>query len=123
MELMKIVQEVRKLLVCVILCKSILLVPCPMPFDPMNGMINCLLGDDGALSYEDTCITMCNTGYEIQAGDNTRTCQSNMMLNGTVATCGRGMTCKLYKNYSCAEIRCLRGHNRSKCTELCMILT
>jgi len=71
--------------------KIIPLVTCPMPSDPMNGMINCLLGDDGVLSYEDTCTTMCNTGYEIQAGDVMRTCQSNMMFNGTSAACGRGV--------------------------------
>jgi len=100
MELMKIVQEVNYWCVSYF-AKSISLVPCPMPFDPMNGMINCLLGDDGALSYEDTCTSMCNTGYEIQAGDNTRTCQSDMMLNGTGATCSRGMTCKLYTLFMC----------------------
>ena len=62
-----------------------------MPPDPMNGMINCYLGVDGVLSYEDFCITVCNTGYEIQSGDDMRTCQSDEMLNGTNATCGRGM--------------------------------
>jgi len=62
-----------------------------MPSDPMNGIVNCSLGDDGVLSYEDTCTTMCDTGYEIQVGDAMRICQSNMMLNGTSATCGRGV--------------------------------
>jgi len=66
-------------------------VSCSMPSDPMNGIVNCSLGDDKALSYEDTCTTMCNTGYEIQAGDAMRTCQSNMMFNGIGATCGRGV--------------------------------
>jgi len=33
---------------------------------------------------------MCNTGYEIQAGDPTRTCQSDGMFNGTMAMCNRG---------------------------------
>jgi len=73
------------------LVESISLVPCQMPPNPMNGMINCSLGDDGILSYEDTCTTMCNTGYEIQAGDSMRTCQSDMMFNGTSATCERGV--------------------------------
>ena len=62
-----------------------------MPPNPMNGMINCSLEDDGVLSYEDTCTTMCNTGYEIQTGGAMRTCQSDGMLNGTNATCGRGV--------------------------------
>ena len=59
--------------------------------NPMNGMINCSMGDDGVLSYEDTCYTFCNTFYEIQAGDTMRTCQSDGMFNGTSATCGKGM--------------------------------
>jgi len=53
-------------------------------------MINCSLGNDGVLSYEDTCTTMCNTGYEIQAGDAMRFCQSDGVFNGTSATCDRG---------------------------------
>ena len=48
-----------------------------MPPNPMDGMINCSLGDDGVLSYEDTCDIFCNTGYEIQAGDDMITCQSD----------------------------------------------
>ena len=59
--------------------------------NPMNGMINCSLEDDGVLSYEDTCTVICNTGYEVRAGDVMRTCQSNMTFNGTSATCGKGM--------------------------------
>ena len=63
-----------------------------MPPNPMNGMINCLLGDDGVLSFEDTCDIFCNTGYEIQAGNDMITCQSDGMFNGTSTsvTCGRG---------------------------------
>ena len=88
---MPIVQEVNYFsMFHALYCKSIKLVPCTLPPDPMNGMINCSLGDDGVLSYEDTCTTLCNTGYEVQAGDVMRTCQSNMMFNGTSATCGRG---------------------------------
>ena len=64
---------------------------CTILFNPVNGIINCSLGDDGVLSYEDTCTTLCNTGYEIQAGDAMRTCQSDMTFNGTNATCGRGL--------------------------------
>ena len=54
-------------------------------------MINCSLGDDGVLSYEDTCDILCNTGYEIQTGDDMITCQSDGMFNGTIATCRRGV--------------------------------
>ena len=56
----------------------------------MNGMINCSLGDDRVLSYEDICTTMCDTGYEVQAGDVMRTCQSDGMFDGTMAMCNRG---------------------------------
>ena len=76
---------------CVINSNHFPAVPCSMPPNPMNGMINCSLGDDGVLSYEDTCDTFCNTGYEIQAGDDMRTCQSDGMFNGSSATCGRGV--------------------------------
>ena len=62
-----------------------------MPTNPMNGMINCSLGDDGFLSYEDTCDIFCNTGYEIQSGDDMITCESDGMVNGTIPTCGRGL--------------------------------
>ena len=58
----------------------------------MNGMINCLLGDDGVLSYEDTCTTMCNSGYELQTSEAMRTCQSSGIFNGTMAMCNRGIT-------------------------------
>ena len=62
-----------------------------MPINPMNGMINCSLGDDELLNYEDTCGIFCNTGYNIQSGDDMITCESDGMFNGTSATCGRGM--------------------------------
>ena len=65
------------------------IVPCFMPTNPLNGMINCSLGDDGVLSYEDTCTVTCNTGYML-IGDDMRTCQSDGMLNGTEAMCDRG---------------------------------
>ena len=67
-------------------------VPCPIPTNPMNGMINCSLGDDGVLSYEDTCTATCDTGYML-TGDAMRTCQSDGMFNGTEAMCNRGKLC------------------------------
>jgi len=57
---------------------------------PNNGMINCLLGDDGVPSYEDTCIFTCNTGYEL-TGSDIRICQSNGNWSGSEAVCRRGM--------------------------------
>ena len=76
---------------CVINSNHFPAVPCSMPPNPMNGMINCSLGDDGVLSYEDTCDIVCNTGYEIQSGDDMTTCQSDGMFNDTSATCSRGV--------------------------------
>ena len=58
--------------------------------NPHNGMINCLLGDDGVPSYEDTCSFTCNTGYEL-TGSDTRTCQSNGNWSGSDDVCRRGI--------------------------------
>ena len=52
------------------------LVTCATLTDTTNRSITCSLGDDGVLSYEDTCSFTCNTGYEL-TGSDTRTCQSN----------------------------------------------
>ena len=68
---------------------SSLLVPCSSLNDPNNGMISCSLGDDGVLSYEDTCSFTCNTGYEL-TGSNTRTCQSDGSWSGSDDVCSRG---------------------------------
>ena len=49
-------------------------------------MINCLLGDDGVPSYEDTCNFTCNTGYEL-TGSTERTCQSDGSWSGSLVSC------------------------------------
>ncbi|XP_065903516.1 CUB and sushi domain-containing protein 1-like isoform X2 [Dysidea avara] len=61
-------------------------VTCPSIVHPVNGMINCSLGDDGVHSYEDTCCFTCNTGYELIGSDN-RTCQSNGSWSGNGTKC------------------------------------
>ena len=58
--------------------------------NPVYGVINCSLGDDGDPSYEDTCSFTCNTGYEL-TGSDTRTCQSDGSWSGSDAVCRRGM--------------------------------
>ena len=59
------------------LCASlIIIVTCPTLSSPMDGIINCLLGNDGIDSYENNCSFTCNTGYEL-TGSDTRTCQSD----------------------------------------------
>ena len=73
----------------------VVLVPCLSLTDPNNGMITCLLGDDGVPSYEDTCSFTCNTGYEL-TGSDTRTCQSNGSWSGSDVVCRRGMSVLLF---------------------------
>ena len=60
-----------------------------------NGNINCALGDDGVLNYEDTCDVTCNTGYTL-TGSATRMCLSNGSWDGMDGTCKKG------KNYYCS---------------------
>ena len=68
-----------------------ILVPCPLLDNPNNGMINCLLGDDNFISYEDICHFTCNTGYEV-TGSDTRTCQSDgSWSSNNNSLCKRGM--------------------------------
>ena len=73
---------VRKFLFTIVNCSTL--------NSPMNGMIDCSLGDDKNFSYEDTCRFTCNTGYEL-TGSDTRTCQSDGSWSGKETICGRGM--------------------------------
>ena len=59
-----------------------------MPANTLNGILDCPPGDDGVLSYEDTCSVTCAMGYMV-SGDAVRTCQSNGTFNGTEADCSR----------------------------------
>ena len=43
----------------------ILLVSCPLPSEPNNGIIDCTIENDRGPSYEDTCNFTCITGYEL----------------------------------------------------------
>ena len=63
-------------------------VTCLMPANPINGMLDCPLGGDGVLSYEDTCTASCAMGYMV-TGDAVRICQSDGTFNGTEANCSR----------------------------------
>ena len=67
------------MLMCIVRCAS-----------SINGIINCSLGDDGVLSYEDTCSFTRNTGYEL-TGSDIRTCQSDGSWSGSNDVCRRGM--------------------------------
>ena len=64
-------------------------VRCPLLINPVDGMIDCPLGNDGALSYGDTCSITCDTGYEL-TGSDIRTCKSDGSWNGTDGVCTRG---------------------------------
>ena len=63
-----------------------MIVFCPSLTNLTNGMISCLLGDDGVHSYEDTCSFPCNTGYEL-TGSSERTCQSNGSWSESSVSC------------------------------------
>ena len=65
-----------------------LAVQCLPLTNPNNGVINCLLGDDGVPSYEDTCSFTCNAGYELTDSD-TRTCQSDGSWSDSDVVCNR----------------------------------
>ena len=67
----------------------IIVVLCSALNDLKNGVINCIIGNDGVLSYEDTCSFTCHTGY-VLTGSNIRVCQSNRTWNGDEATCVQG---------------------------------
>ena len=71
-----------------ILCDAYL-VSCPSLTDPVNGIISCSLGDDGVLSFRDTCNFICNTGYEL-VGGNLSICQSDGSWSRFNATCDKG---------------------------------
>jgi len=64
----------------------ILLVPCFPLTPPQNGKMTCSLGDDGALSYRDTCTFTCDAGYELFASE-TRTCHGYGRWSGTDTIC------------------------------------
>ncbi|XP_065893685.1 CUB and sushi domain-containing protein 1-like isoform X2 [Dysidea avara] len=82
-------------------------VPCLSLTDPNNGMITCLLGDDGVPSYEDTCSFTCNTGYEL-TGSDTRTCQSDGSWSGNETIC-RKVHCPLLTQPNNGHINCIVG--------------
>ena len=72
-----------------IILLNLFVVSCPNLSQPENGLINCSLGDDGVISYEDTCSFICSTGYEL-TGSDTRTCQSDGSWSGSYDVCRRG---------------------------------
>ena len=51
-----------------------------------NGNVSCSLGDDGVLSYQDTCNVTCDTGYTLNGSD-TRICLSNGSWSGMDGIC------------------------------------
>ena len=61
------------------------IVRCP-PSNLNNGVISCFRGDDGILSYQDTCRFTCNTGYR-RSGSSQRTCQSDGSWSGSPVSC------------------------------------
>ena len=62
------------------------LVPCPSLPAPINGMINCSLGDDGVPNPGESCSFICDTGYQLKVSD-MRTCGNDGNWSGKNATC------------------------------------
>jgi len=81
-------------------------------------MINCSLGNDGVLSYEDTCSFTCNTGFEL-TGSDTRTCQSDGSWNGVVTSCPP-LNCsrRIINNPTISQPSCSQAY-QSQCTLSC----
>ena len=73
----------------------LILVFCSSLNDFENGVINCVTGDDGILSYGDSCNLTCNTGYKI-TGNVTRICQSDGNWSSGVANCMEGQLYCVY---------------------------
>ena len=57
---------------------------------PDNGDVDCSLGDDGEANPGDTCTFKCNTGFGIEDGSISRTCQIDGTWSGRRTECGRG---------------------------------
>ena len=55
---------------------------CPVPGNPANGQ-----WDGNNLEVGNSVMYRCETGYEINSGDQNRTCQDNETWTGTVPTC------------------------------------
>ncbi|XP_065900392.1 uncharacterized protein [Dysidea avara] len=79
-------------------------VPCPPLTDPNNGVMTCLLRDDGVPFYEDICSFTCNTGFEL-TGSDTRTCQSDGSWSGSETLCRR-VTCPSLTDRDNVTINC-----------------
>ena len=59
---------------------------CP-PLDvPLDGIIDCSLGDDGQPNVGDFCRFTCDDGFELDGSD-MRTCQNDSSWSGTETTC------------------------------------
>ena len=80
------------------------IVRCPNLTQPINGMMNCSLGDDEVPSYEDTCSFMCNTGYNL-TGNETRLCENNSSWTGSEVMCIQGNFQYRVLKLMCAFIR------------------
>jgi len=82
------------------------IVPCPSLTGPENGVITCLLGDDGVPSYNDFCSFICNAGYE-KIGSDIRTCQADGSWSGSNTFCVR---CEYVRAHMCVCVRmCVGG--------------
>ena len=62
---------------------------CPTLTAPVNGSIDCSLGDDGLPTNRDTCTFTCDDGYG-RDGPSERTCE---FQSGQIRWSGRNVSC------------------------------
>jgi len=63
---------------------------CPILTDPDNGRVECSLEDE-VPTEGDTCIYVCDKGFDPSGGEITRECLSDGNWSGNDITCDRGM--------------------------------
>jgi len=77
------------------------LATCPILADPNNGVVECSVEDGEVPTEGDTCIYICDEGYELN-GDATTECTSEGIWSGMdiFLTCLRGI-CNILILYYC----------------------
>ena len=63
---------------------------CPPLNAPLDGTIDCSLGDDGQPTVGDFCRFTCRDGFELDGSD-MRICQNSSTWSGTESTCTIGL--------------------------------
>ena len=64
---------------------------CPILTDPDNGVVDCSVEDGEVPTEGDTCIYICDEGFDPSGGEITRECLSDGNWSGNDVACDRGM--------------------------------